>query len=127
MSEVTDRPDLRPPQFVVSKHLVRRFLRRRPSTFSREVSDVAYAPRRRSRCCARCLQREAYRTEDPTRDLSSATLAGVRRKLESLPHAGRYLAVLEGEEPRDDRALGRIFGEELPSGLVLAANADAEP
>jgi len=26
--------------------------------------------------------------------------------------------VLEGEE-EDDRALGRIFGEELPSGLVL--------
>ena len=29
------------------------------------------------------------------------------------------LAVLEGEE-EDDRTLGRIFGEELPSGLVLA-------
>ena len=41
------------------------------------------------------------------------------RKLESMPHAERLLAVLEGEE-EDDRALGRIFGEELPSGLVLA-------
>jgi hypothetical protein len=27
--------------------------------------------------------------------------------------------VLDGEA-EDDRALGRIFGEELPSGLVLA-------
>ena len=36
----------------------------------------------------------------------------------------RLLAVLEGEE-EDDRALGRIFGEELPSGLVLAAEAAA--
>ena len=28
--------------------------------------------------------------------------------------------MLEGGEERDERALGRIFGEELPSGLVLA-------
>jgi hypothetical protein len=28
--------------------------------------------------------------------------------------------MFEGEEARDERALGRIFGEELPSGLVLA-------
>jgi molecular chaperone DnaK (HSP70) len=60
------------------------------------------------------------RTEDPTRDLSSATFAAVRRTLENLPHASRYLAVLDGEEERDEQALGRIFGEELPSGLVLA-------
>ena len=36
-----------------------------------------------------------------------------------MPHAERLLAVLEGEE-EDDTTLGRIFGEELPSGLVLA-------
>ena len=30
--------------------------------------------------------------------------------------------MLEGEE-EDDRALGRIFGEELPSGLVLVEQA----
>jgi hypothetical protein len=39
-----------------------------------------------------------------------------------LPHAERLVAVFEGEE-EDDRALGRIFGEELPSGLVLVAPA----
>jgi hypothetical protein len=61
-------------------------------------------------------------TEDPTRDLAPATLKTVRHKLESLPHAERYLAVLDGDEERDDRALGRIFGEELPSGLVLAVD-----
>ena len=60
------------------------------------------------------------RTEDSTRDLAPATFAAVRRRLESLPHAGRYLAVLEGAEQRDEGTLGRIFGEELPSGLVLA-------
>jgi hypothetical protein len=67
----------------------------------------------------------ARRTEDPTRDLAPAALSAVRRKLEHLPHAGRYLAVLDGEEERDDRALGRIFGEELPSGLVLANAAES--
>ncbi len=61
----------------------------------------------------------ARRTEDPMRDLPPATYESVKRKLESMPHAERLLAVLEGEE-EDDRALGRIFGEELPSGLVLA-------
>jgi len=42
------------------------------------------------------------RTEDPTRDLAPATRETVKRKL--------------------DRTLGRIFGEELPSGLVLATD-----
>jgi molecular chaperone DnaK (HSP70) len=68
----------------------------------------------------------ARRTEDQTRDLTPATLAAVRRKLQSLPHSERYLAVLEGDEERDERALGRIFGEELPSGLVLADGAESE-
>jgi len=66
----------------------------------------------------------ARRTEDPTRDLPPATLTAVRRKLQALPHAERYLAVLDGDEDRDDRAMGRIFGEELPSGLVLANTAE---
>jgi len=63
----------------------------------------------------------ARATQDPTRDLSPATHDTVRRKLEKLPQAERLLAVFEGEE-EDDRALGRIFGEELPSGLVLASS-----
>ena len=61
----------------------------------------------------------ARRTEDPVRDLPPATQATVRKRLESLPHADRLLPILEGEEERDERTLGRIFGEELPSGLVL--------
>jgi hypothetical protein len=65
----------------------------------------------------------ARRTEDPVRDLSSVTQTAVRRRLEALPHAERYLAALEGEEA-DERALGRIFGEELPSGLVFAEVAE---
>jgi molecular chaperone DnaK (HSP70) len=64
----------------------------------------------------------AQGTEDPTRDLSAQTREAVRTKLKTLPHAERLLAVLDGEE-EDDRALGRIFGEELPSGLVMASPA----
>ncbi|SPF34996.1 hypothetical protein SBA4_1600017 [Candidatus Sulfopaludibacter sp. SbA4] len=60
----------------------------------------------------------ARRTEDPTRDLPAQTHEAVKSRLQSMPHADRLLAVLEGEE-EDDRTLGRIFGEELPSGLVL--------
>jgi molecular chaperone DnaK (HSP70) len=59
------------------------------------------------------------RTDDPTRDLPAATRQTIRGKLEAMPHGSRLLAVLDGEA-EDDRALGRIFGEELPSGLVLA-------
>jgi molecular chaperone DnaK (HSP70) len=58
------------------------------------------------------------RTEDPTRDLPAATREIIKRKLQGMPHADRLLAVFEGEE-EDDRTLGRIFGEDLPSGLVL--------
>jgi hypothetical protein len=61
----------------------------------------------------------ARRTDDPTRDLPPAARDAVRQRLQAMPHADRLMAVFEGEE-EDDRALGRIFGEDLPSGLVLA-------
>jgi hypothetical protein len=32
------------------------------------------------------------------------------------------LAFVEGDAERDSGALGRVFGEELPGGLVFAAN-----
>jgi len=54
------------------------------------------------------------------RDLSPATREAVRHKLAAHAHAESLLAIFEAEEERDERALGRIFGEELPSGLVLA-------
>ncbi|HYL76511.1 MAG TPA: Hsp70 family protein [Bryobacteraceae bacterium] len=55
----------------------------------------------------------ARRTGDSTRDLAAATIDNVRRKIpESLVPA------LEGEGTED---LGKVFGEELPSGLVVAA------
>ena len=85
-----------------------------PATVTRWVETLLNAAG-----AGEALAAVARRTEDPTRDLSAATRETVRRKLEKMPHAERLLAVFEGEE-EDDRALGRIFGEELPSGLVLA-------
>jgi hypothetical protein len=59
----------------------------------------------------------ARRTGDPVRDVSATTLAAVRAGLTD----ERSIAQLEGDAERDDRALGRIFGEDLPSGLTLAS------
>jgi len=66
------------------------------------------------------------RTDDPTRDLLPAVRDRVRGKLEAMPNAGRLLAVFDGEEERDEQALGRIFGEELPSGLVAGETLPGE-
>ncbi|HUQ96004.1 MAG TPA: Hsp70 family protein [Bryobacteraceae bacterium] len=60
----------------------------------------------------------AMRTGDASRDVSEATMAVARKAVSGDEHA---LAVMEGESERDMAALGRIFGEELPSGLVVAA------
>ena len=60
----------------------------------------------------------ARRTGDVTRDLPAATIDLVRR---TIPEPLR--PVLEGEEQED---LAKIFGEELPSGLIMA-EATAEP
>jgi hypothetical protein len=62
----------------------------------------------------------AARTGDSARDLNEATMALARRAVGSNEGA---LALLEGESERDIAALGRIFGEELPSGLVIASEA----
>jgi len=55
----------------------------------------------------------ARRTGDSTRDLAAASVDLVRRKI---PEA--LIPALEGEVEED---LGKVFGEELPSGLVAAA------
>jgi hypothetical protein len=61
----------------------------------------------------------ARHTGDPVRDVSAATFDAVRSKLKS----ERHLAILSGEDEQDERAMGRIFGESLPSGLKLASVA----
>ena len=54
----------------------------------------------------------ARRTGDSTRDLSPATIEMIRKRI---PEA--LVPALEGEVEED---LGKVFGEELPSGLVVA-------
>ena len=56
----------------------------------------------------------ARRTGDSTRDLAPATIDLIRRKLPEALHPA-----LEGEVEED---LGKVFGEELPSGLVAATS-----
>jgi molecular chaperone DnaK (HSP70) len=60
-------------------------------------------------------------TGDATRDLAPASLELVRRALQDAPDRDRLLAMLEGEAPREERDFSRIFGEELPSGLVFSS------
>ncbi len=56
----------------------------------------------------------ARRTGDSTRDLSPATIENIRKRIPE-----NLLPALEGETEED---LGKVFGEELPSGLVAAAS-----
>lgn len=65
----------------------------------------------------------AQHTGDGTRDLATSTLTHVRLKLKEAPDADRLLTILDGEVARDTQSLSRIFGEELPSGLVIRATA----
>ena len=61
----------------------------------------------------------ARRTGDAARDLAPGALEVVRRSLEKHPDATRLVAILDGGAPRDLEAMSRMFGEELPSGLVF--------
>lgn len=84
-----------------------------PATASRWVESIAKAEGSEE-----CLARLAQITGDAARDLPPSTLELVRRTL-----AGRedLLALFEGEAPGDLESMGRVFGEDLPSGLVLAS------
>jgi molecular chaperone DnaK (HSP70) len=86
-----------------------------PATVTRWVEVLLPSPH-----AAETLASLGRRTDDPTRDLSSATREAVRQKLAAHPRSAQLLAIFDAEEERDEHALGRIFGEELPSGLVLS-------
>jgi hypothetical protein len=66
----------------------------------------------------------AQHTGDSSRDLPAATLNLVRRALVNKPE---LLAVVEGDAQRDLGTMGRVFGEELPAGLVFAEGEPARP
>ena len=83
-----------------------------PAAASRWIEALLPAPK-----AADALVSLARRTGDPVRDVSATTFAAVQAKLTD----PQLLAQLEGGEERDERALGRIYGEDLPSGLVLGS------
>lgn len=68
-----------------------------------------------------CLARLAQRTGDATRDAGPATVELVRSAISASPDAGKLLAILDGEQGHDLESMARVFGEELPSGLVLTS------
>jgi phosphomannomutase len=63
----------------------------------------------------------ARKTGDPVRDLSAVVREQVKRALATRPDADRLVAVVEGERELDAHTLERLFGEELPAGLVLGS------
>jgi molecular chaperone DnaK (HSP70) len=79
------------------------------STATRWVEGLVKVPH-----AADALVAIARHTGDSTRDVSAATLDLVRRVIPE-----PLIPALEGEEQED---LGKIFGEELPSGLVTAVS-----
>ena len=68
------------------------------------------------------IVRLAQLTGDVARDLPPATLDLVRRACEASPHAADLLRQLSGDE-QTLASSSRVFGEDLPAGLVLAEHA----
>lgn len=66
--------------------------------------------------CEEALARLAQVTGDAARDLPPASFEAVRRALAATPE---LLELLEGNAPGDLESMARVFGEELPSGLIL--------
>lgn len=89
------------------------------ATVARWVEVLAKTP-----AAAEAIAAMARRTGDAYRDLPAATIAVARRNIEQHKDAGQLLAILEGRSGRDEASLSRVFGEELPSGLVITAPED---
>jgi molecular chaperone DnaK (HSP70) len=66
--------------------------------------------------CEEAVARMAQATGDAARDLPPASFEVARRALAGTPE---MLDLLEGTAPGDLESMARVFGEELPSGLIL--------
>jgi hypothetical protein len=93
-----------------------------PAAASRWVEALLKAPK-----SGDALATIARRTGDPTRDLALVLVEQVRRAVSGMPDSSRLLSLLEGEEALDSGTLDRMFGEELPSGLVMREERDPVP
>ena len=89
-----------------------------PSIVSRWVDAMVRLPNTPALLDA--LVHMSQQTGDAARDLPPATLQLVRRACEANPRAAELLRELSGEET-DLAGSSRVFGEDLPAGLVLAS------
>lgn len=87
-----------------------------PTTAARWVEGIA-----RVNGASECMARLAQITGDVARDLPPTVLEMVRRQLGEDSGA---LALMEGDSSTDLDSMGRVFGEELPSGLVLSGGTE---
>ena len=71
---------------------------------------------------AETVARLARRTGNVTIDLPTTTVDSLRNQLLRQPEGEKWLPVLEGEGGKDLDAMGRVFGEELPAGLVMTGS-----
>lgn len=92
-----------------------------PSVVSRWVETILARPATPALLDA--VIEMSRQTGDAARDLPPATLALVRRAIESRPDAASLLWRLSGGA-EDDAATGRVYGEDLPAGLVLATGKE---
>jgi molecular chaperone DnaK (HSP70) len=63
----------------------------------------------------------ARKTGDATRDVPAAMVESLKRAFAGHAKEDSLVATLEGKAAGDREFLSRVFGEELPSGLILAA------
>jgi len=89
-----------------------------PAVAARWVESVAKLDQ-----AAEAMAAIARHTGDAARDLPGATLDLVRKALARHPKSAHLTGLMEGAGERD---LGRVFGEELPSGLVLDAGGPGD-
>jgi actin-like ATPase involved in cell morphogenesis len=83
-----------------------------PSTAGRWAESVS-----KTKGVAEVLARLAQRTGNVTLDVSAQTMALVKKALENDKDAAELLAIVDGETAGD---FDKVFGEELPGGLVLS-------
>ena len=86
-----------------------------PSVASRWIEGMLRLPR--TPALLEAVVRMAQQTSDAARDLPPVTLEAVRRACEPSPQAAGLLRELAGET--DPAASSRVFGEDLPAGLLL--------
>jgi len=87
-----------------------------PSVAARWIDGLLHIPR--APAVLEAVVQMARPTGDSARDVPPVTLEAVRRSCESTPRGPELLRELAGEAD-DLAASSRVFGEDLPAGLVL--------